>query len=130
MGNVVLQVTKQEEGWYCEYDSKVYPAMVRRYVMLAKCTDATAELNISIFNEQVRAYYLHRMPGTPDAFLQRFCPANSLRDPPGLCQSHCRGKALVEAMLQHAGYPRCSCAHRKCSTEVLCCTCRQSRCWG
>ncbi|CAK0786712.1 hypothetical protein CVIRNUC_009926 [Coccomyxa viridis] len=46
------KVTKQEEGWYCEYDSKVYPAMVRRYVMLAKCTDATAELSISIFNEQ------------------------------------------------------------------------------
>ena len=66
----VLQVTKQEEGWYCEYDSKVYPAMVRRYVMLAKCTDATAELSISIFNEQVRPTYLHHMQGIPSAFSQ------------------------------------------------------------
>ena len=64
---LMLQVTKQEEGWYCEYDSKVYPAMVRRYVMLAKCTDATAELSISIFNEQVRPSYLHHMQRTPNA---------------------------------------------------------------
>ena len=61
----MLQVTKQEEGWYCEYDSKVYPAMVRRYVMLAKCMDATAELNISIFNEQVRPDYHHQHAGYP-----------------------------------------------------------------
>jgi len=44
---------KQDDGWYCEFDSKVYPSMVRRYVMLTKCVDATGELNISIFNEQV-----------------------------------------------------------------------------
>ena len=50
----MMQVTKQDDGWYCEYDSKVYPNMVRRYVMLTKCMDATGELNISMFNEQVR----------------------------------------------------------------------------
>ena len=61
----MLQVTKQDGGWYCEYDSKVYPTMVRRYVMLAKCTDAAAELNISIFNEQVRPTPSHRMQGNP-----------------------------------------------------------------
>ena len=57
----MLQVTKQDDGWYCEYDSKVYPNMVRRYVMLTKCMDATGELNISMFNEQVwpRVYPLH-----------------------------------------------------------------------
>ena len=91
----MLQVTKQEEGWYCEYDSKVYPTMVRRYVMLAKCTDATAELNISIFNEQVRAYYLHHMQGTPNAFLQvltALLPSRLPEGPPRLCQSHCRGR--------------------------------------
>ena len=49
-----VQVTKQDDGWYCDYDSKVYPAMVRRYVMLTKCMDGTGELNISIFNEQAR----------------------------------------------------------------------------
>jgi len=52
-GMQIAQVMKQDDGWYCEFDSKVYPSMVRRYVMLTKCVDATGELNISIFNEQV-----------------------------------------------------------------------------
>jgi hypothetical protein len=52
---VPVQVTKQDDGWYCDYDSKVYPTMVRRYVMLTKCMDGTGELNISIFNEQARS---------------------------------------------------------------------------
>ena len=97
---MALQVVKQEEGWYCEYDSKVYPAMVRRYVMLAKCTDATAELNISIFNEQVRPTYLHLMQGDPRCLgaSKCSCLAGSLRDPPRFCQSHYRGKAFAEAM--------------------------------
>lgn len=50
-----VQVTKQDDGWYCDYDSKVYPTMVRRYVMLTKCMDGTGELSISIFNEQARS---------------------------------------------------------------------------
>ena len=52
----MLQVSKQDDGWYCEFDSKVYPTMVRRYVMLTKVMDATGELNISFFNEQVRSH--------------------------------------------------------------------------
>ena len=75
----MLQVTKQDDGWYCEYDSKVYPTMVRRYVMLAKCIDATAELNISIFNEQVRPTYLHRMQGTPNVWQPHSASAQQAR---------------------------------------------------
>ena len=48
-----LQVVEQNGQWYCEYDGKTYPSMVRRYVTTLRCTDNTAELTLNAFNEQV-----------------------------------------------------------------------------
>lgn len=48
------QVVQQGDGWYCEYDGQTYMAMVRRYVMQAKCVDASGEALLSVFNEQVQ----------------------------------------------------------------------------
>ncbi len=54
LGSVtLLQVVEQNGQWYCEYDGKTYPSMVRRYVTTLRCTDNTAELTINAFNEQV-----------------------------------------------------------------------------
>ena len=105
----MLQVTKQDDGWYCEYDSKVYPTMVRRYVMLAKCTDATAELNISIFNEQVRPTHRHRTQGTRSAFSTQSAAA---------LQTHCRTPDCAEVTTAAKLLQRLSpqgVAHRMCS---------------
>ena len=44
---------EQSGQWYCEYDGKTYPSMVRRYVATLRCTDNTAELTLNAFNEQV-----------------------------------------------------------------------------
>lgn len=49
----LLQVVEQNGQWYCEYDGKTYPSMVRRYVTTIRCTDSTAELTLNAFNEQV-----------------------------------------------------------------------------
>ena len=49
----MLQVVEQNGQWYCEYDGKTYPSMVRRYVTTLRCTDNTAELTLNAFNEQV-----------------------------------------------------------------------------
>ena len=49
------QVVQQGDRWLCEYNGQLYPAMVRRYVCLAKCSDATGEATLSIFNDQVLA---------------------------------------------------------------------------
>ena len=48
------QVVEQNGQWYCEYDGKTYPSMVRRYVTTLRCTDKSAELTLNAFNEQVR----------------------------------------------------------------------------
>ena len=48
-----MQVVEQNGQWYCEYDGKTYPSMVRRYVTTLRCTDNTAELTLNAFNEQV-----------------------------------------------------------------------------
>ncbi|DBB18305.1 TPA: hypothetical protein ACH3X3_003260 [Trebouxia sp. C0006] len=47
------KVVEQNGQWYCEYDGKTYPSMVRRYVTTLRCTDNTAELTLNAFNEQV-----------------------------------------------------------------------------
>ncbi len=57
-GAAVWQVVKQGEGWFCEYDQQTYMAMVRRYVMLANCVDASGDCLLSVFNEQVGASVL------------------------------------------------------------------------
>jgi len=49
----LAQVVEQSGQWYCEYDGKTYPTMVRRYVTTLRCTDNTAELTLNAFNEQV-----------------------------------------------------------------------------
>ncbi|EIE20008.1 hypothetical protein COCSUDRAFT_19010 [Coccomyxa subellipsoidea C-169] len=49
------KVVKQGEGWFCEYDQQTYMAMVRRYVMLANCVDASGDCLLSVFNEQAEA---------------------------------------------------------------------------
>lgn len=49
-----MQVVQQGEGWFCEYDQQTYPSMVRRYVMIANCVDASGDCLLSVFNEQVR----------------------------------------------------------------------------
>ena len=49
-----VQVVEQNGQWYCEYDGKTYPSMVRRYVTTLRCTDNSAELTLNAFNEQVR----------------------------------------------------------------------------
>lgn len=46
-------MVKQGKGWFCEYDQQIYMSMVRRYVMLAKCVDASGDCLLSVFNEQV-----------------------------------------------------------------------------
>lgn len=51
--SAALQVLEQNGQWYCEYDGKTYPSMVRRYVTTLRCTDNTAELTLNVFNEQV-----------------------------------------------------------------------------
>jgi len=52
-GCSLFQVVEQNGQWYCEYDGKTYPSMVRRYVTTIRCTDNTAELTLNAFNEQV-----------------------------------------------------------------------------
>ncbi|KAA6426190.1 MAG: replication A 70 kDa DNA-binding subunit-like, partial [Trebouxia sp. A1-2] len=47
------KVVEQNGQWYCEYDGKTYPSMVRRYVTTLRCTDNMAELTLNAFNEQV-----------------------------------------------------------------------------
>ncbi|KAK9902800.1 hypothetical protein WJX75_006399 [Coccomyxa subellipsoidea] len=49
------KVVKQGKGWFCEYDQQIYMSMVRRYVMLAKCVDASGDCLLSVFNEQAEA---------------------------------------------------------------------------
>ncbi len=58
------QVVQQGEGWFCEYDGRTYPDMVRRYVMQAKCIDASGEATLSVFDEQARA-----LPSCPASVL-------------------------------------------------------------
>lgn len=53
-----MQVVEQNGQWYCEYDGKTYPSMVRRYVTTIRCTDNTAELTLNGFNEQVCCFHL------------------------------------------------------------------------
>lgn len=55
MAGMWLQVVQQGDGWLCEYNGQIYPAMVRRYVCLAKCSDSTGEATLSFFNDQVSA---------------------------------------------------------------------------
>lgn len=56
-----MQVVEQNGQWYCEYDGKTYPSMVRRYVTTLRCTDNTAELTLNAFNEQVSGPLLSRL---------------------------------------------------------------------
>lgn len=135
-----LQVTKQDEGWYCEYDSKVYPSMVRRYVMLTKCTDATGELNISVFNEQVSCHSLqcpvhictccsqpkalktHRLLSKP------MCNPLDSRAQDHIMGSFGRGLRVVQFTV---GPASCRiCINVKPSIRTAVGACRQSRCWG
>ena len=44
----------QGDEWYCEFDGKTYPAMVRRYVMQARFCDESGEAVLSVFDDQVR----------------------------------------------------------------------------
>ena len=53
-GIAAAQVVQQGEGWYCEHDGRTYPDMVRRYVMQAKCIDASGEATLSVFDDQAR----------------------------------------------------------------------------
>lgn len=46
-------MTPQGDGYYCEFDSKTYAKMERRYVLLLKASDATGEACLNLFNEQV-----------------------------------------------------------------------------
>ena len=39
--------------WYCEFDGKTYPAMVRRYVLQARFCDEAGEAVLSVFDDQV-----------------------------------------------------------------------------
>ncbi|KAK9812826.1 hypothetical protein WJX72_004357 [[Myrmecia] bisecta] len=45
------KVIEKDGKWLCEYDGKVYANMTRRYVMQAKCIDATGECSFSFFND-------------------------------------------------------------------------------
>ena len=49
-----VQVVQQGEGWYCEFDGRTYPDMVRRYIMQVKCMDGSGEAMLSVFDEQVQ----------------------------------------------------------------------------
>lgn len=51
---LVLQVTPQGDGYYCEFDGKTYNKMERRYVLLLKASDATGEAYLNLFNDQVK----------------------------------------------------------------------------
>ena len=72
-----MQVVQQGEGWYCEYDGRTYPDMVRRYVMQAKCIDASGEATLSVFDDQA-------LPA----------PAPSTPLEPVLAQTSCGGTPL------------------------------------
>lgn len=74
----LAQVVKQGDGWYCEYDSKLYPDMVRRYVMLARFIDSTGECLMSVFNEHVR----HLTPDLPQCkpFAEGWTPGSALAE--------------------------------------------------
>ena len=50
----LLQVVQQGEGWYCEFDGRTYPDMLRRYVMQVKCMDGSGEATLSVFDDQVQ----------------------------------------------------------------------------
>lgn len=42
-------------GWWCEFDQKLYPTMVRRYVLQSKVADSTGEAQLSFFDDAARA---------------------------------------------------------------------------
>ncbi|KAK9828112.1 hypothetical protein WJX81_005736 [Elliptochloris bilobata] len=48
------KVVAQGDGWFCEFDGKTYPAMVRRYVMQARFCDDSGEATLSVFDDQAR----------------------------------------------------------------------------
>ena len=49
-----MQVVQQGEGWYCDFDGRTYPDMLRRYVMQVMCMDGSGEAILSVFDDQVQ----------------------------------------------------------------------------
>ena len=49
------KVVARDGGWWCEFDQKLYPTMVRRYVLQSKAADATGEAQLSFFDDAARA---------------------------------------------------------------------------
>ena len=49
------KVVARDGGWWCEFDQKLYPTMVRRYVLQSKAADASGEAQLSFFDDAARA---------------------------------------------------------------------------
>ena len=48
------KVVARDGGWWCEFDQKLYPTMVRRYVLQCKFADSTGEAALSFFDDAAR----------------------------------------------------------------------------
>ena len=73
------QVVAQGDEWYCEFDSKTYPAMVRRYVMQARFCDESGEATLSVFDDQARPHAQTLNPIHAGALLRRVGRGHAVR---------------------------------------------------
>lgn len=48
------KVVERDGGWWCEFDQRLYPTMVRRYVLQSKVADSTGEAQLSFFDDAAR----------------------------------------------------------------------------
>jgi len=48
------KVIEQNGGFFCEYDGRTYATATKRYIMNAKFTDISGELNLQVFDDQAK----------------------------------------------------------------------------
>lgn len=48
------KVVEQNGGYFCEYDGRTYATATKRYIMSAKFTDISGELNVQVFDDQAK----------------------------------------------------------------------------
>jgi replication factor A1 len=53
------KVVEQDGGYFCEYDGRTYATATKRYIMSAKFTDISGELNVQVFDEMAKVLLGH-----------------------------------------------------------------------
>jgi replication factor A1 len=48
------KVIEQDGGFFCEYDGRTYATATKRYIMSAKFTDISGEMNVQVFDDQAK----------------------------------------------------------------------------